>query len=784
MMQIRKHILYSISLFILAKASYAQVELTDVQGTLTTYVKAYTPEKLFLHTDKNFYTAGEILWLKIYSVDGVFHRPLSSSKIAYVEVLDEGNIPVARSKVALEEKGGHGSIQFPFSLKSGHYTLRAYTAWMKNLGAAHFFEKQITIVNTLKSQDVPGGPIVPEASLELFPEGGNLVNGLPSRIGFLLAGKNGKGAEGTGFLVNEKADTLASFSPFLFGMGHFNLTPQKGSRYKVVFLLAGGKTVSRELPDAYENGYTLQLEEVGNDKIKLVVQTNTGNAEVYMLAQTRQLTKGAQKAITNNGVATFTVEKKALGEGVSQFTIFNTDKRPVCERLYFIPPTTREFGLHTAKANYSTREKVDLLLDSFAGNGTSLSLAVFQLNEWQSEKDLAIDQYLWLTSELSGPVENPAYYFGPSSEERKRAADYLMMTQGWRRFRWELAQQAPVIKFPRERSDHLVTGRVTDTKTGVPAKDVQVFLSVPASPYKLFTAISDSNGTIQFNVRDYYGEGEMIIQTSLPRNNNHTVEIESPFAETYVKIKRYPLALHAAWQNELVNRSIGMQAQHIYHTESIRRFYQPPIKDTLPFYGKAIHSYDLDDYVRFNTMEEVLREYVREVNVGVKGSGESLRFKLFNDAERRLYQEDILVMVDGIPQLNPNKVFDLNPLKIKKLDVIPRNFVLGHANYHGLANFSSYSGHYETLELDPQAITIDYEGLQLQREFYAPDYSSAQQRNSRLPDLRSTLYWLADVTSNEVSFYTGDNKGLYLAVLQGIDASGRPINASVSFQVK
>ncbi|HEV7333791.1 MAG TPA: hypothetical protein VGN63_22340 [Flavisolibacter sp.] len=784
MKQISKQILYSFSFFLLAKASFAQNELADVQGSLTSYVKAYTPEKLYLHTDKNFYTAGEILWLKVYAVDGVFHRPFSASKVAYIEVLDEGNTPAARIKIALDDKGGNGSIQLPFSLKSGHYTLRAYTSWMKNLGAAHFFEKQITIVNTLKSPEAPDETIVPDASLQLFPEGGNLVHGLPSRIAFRLGDKDGKGAEGTGFLLNEKGDTLASFTPFQLGMGHFDLTPQKGSRYKVAFQMAGGKTVSRELPDALENGYTLRLEEAGNDKIKLVVHTSGGNSEVYMVAQTRQLSKAVQKAITNNGVATFAVEKKALGEGVSQFTIFNADKKPVCERLFFVPPTKKEFGLQTAKTVYGIREKVDLLLDSIVDKRTSLSLAVFQLDEWQSGEGPAIDHYLWLTSELSGPVENPAYYFGPPIEERKKAADYLMMTQGWRRFRWDLAQQAPIIKFPRERSGHMVTGRVTDTRTGAPAKDVQVFLSIPASPYKLFTAISDDNGIVQFEVSDYYGESEMIIQTSISRNINNKVEILSPFAETYQEKKSYPLALNAAWQNALVNRSIGMQAQHIYHTENIRRFYHPPLADTLPFYGKATYSYELDDYVRFNTTEEVLREYVREINVGVKGSGESLRFKLYNDPERRFYQEDILVLVDGIPQLNPNKVFDLNPLKIKKLDVIPKNFVLGHANYHGLANFSSYSGHYEALELDPQAITIDYDGLQLQREFYAPDYTSEQQRNSRLPDLRTTLYWLADVTSGPVSFFTGDNRGRYLAVLQGIDADGRAISTSVPFEVK
>ena len=183
-------------------------------------------------------------------------------------------------------------------------------------------------------------------------------------------------------------------------------------------------------------------------------------------------------------------------------------------------------------------------------------------------------------------------------------------------------------------------------------------------------------------------------------------------------------------------------------------------------------------------MEEVLREYVREINVGVRGSGSSLRFKLFNETDRELYTDNILVMADGIPFFDPGKVFSLEPIKIKKLDIINRNYVLGYATFRGLANFSSYSGNYEGLQLHPKAITIDYEGLQFQREFYSPDYSSAAQRNSRIPDLRNTLLWVPYVTTKQIEFYTGDNKGRFIAILQGIDARGQTTSATLQLEVK
>jgi len=51
------------------------------------YNQQVLQEKLYVHTDKNFYLAGEICWFKIYNTDAFFHKPLGLSKLAYLEVL-------------------------------------------------------------------------------------------------------------------------------------------------------------------------------------------------------------------------------------------------------------------------------------------------------------------------------------------------------------------------------------------------------------------------------------------------------------------------------------------------------------------------------------------------------------------------------------------------------------------------------------------------------------------------------------------------------------------------
>src|SRR5690349_11499473 len=78
-------------------------------------------EKVYLHTDKNFYLAGEIVWFKVYNIDAGTHIPSRLSKTCYVEILDRSKKPVLQAKVELSAKGGAGSFYLPLSINSDNY---------------------------------------------------------------------------------------------------------------------------------------------------------------------------------------------------------------------------------------------------------------------------------------------------------------------------------------------------------------------------------------------------------------------------------------------------------------------------------------------------------------------------------------------------------------------------------------------------------------------------------------------------------------------------------------
>lgn len=111
------------------------------------YFKAYSLEKLFVHTDKSYYSPGDTLWFKTY-LSGIDNRNgLVRSGVLYLEILSPEETLVKRISIPLILGIGWGQfILQPEIFTEGNYTLRAYTNWMQNFGEEGFFTKAIPII--------------------------------------------------------------------------------------------------------------------------------------------------------------------------------------------------------------------------------------------------------------------------------------------------------------------------------------------------------------------------------------------------------------------------------------------------------------------------------------------------------------------------------------------------------------------------------------------------------------------------------------------------------------
>lgn len=784
----------ALPLFLSITTAAQQDVANDLKKEFDNYRKSNLQEKLYVHTDKNVYLAGEILWFKLYDVDASFHKALSVSSVAYVEILDNSNNAVLQAKVALLNKGlGNGSITMPVTTRSGNYKLRAYTTWMKNFSPEFFFEKTITIINSQQATDLPDQPIKARYDVQFFPEGGDLVNAVDSKIAFKAIDKDGIGVACSGEIKDDKGNTVTSFYTFKFGMGNFLLKPEEGRSYTAYVHMPDGSVASKPLPAALSSGYTMSVKAEDGFKVTVKAKTGANTAPmVYLFVHTRQSVKAALTGTIQNGEANFILNKDVPGEGISHLTVFNSDRQPVCERLIFRYPDTLNISIAADQSTYATRKKINVdVTSSFKGKGiaANMSMAVYKLDSLQISEATGITDYIWLTSDLQGNIESPSFYFDQSNDTAAQALDNLLLTQGWRRFKWQdvLENKKPAFVYMPEINGHIVNGKILNNKTGQPTGGITAYLTVPGIRPQFKSAVSDSTGDIKFEVKEFYGAGSIIVQTG-PADSNYHVDIATPFSVQYASHSLPAYTRPAKSPETLLENSIASQVQNIYTAGQFNNYLLT--SDSMPFYYHASQTYLLDNYTRFTTIEEIFREYVPFVNVRRRNGVYHL--PLYNDVNAVLnegsFEEDPLILLDGLPVFDMNKFMNYDPLKIRRVDLVTRKYFYGNSVFNGIINFTTYKGDLNSYELDPQTVVLDYDALQLEKEFYSPVYETELQYTSHKPDFRTLLQWSPDINTDpvgkaRVSFYSSDQVGKYMGIIQGI-SNGKTGSAKVFFDVK
>ena len=773
--------------------AFAQQQMLD---TLTRKFKATREaglqEKLYLHADRNFYLTGESMHFRIYQVDATVHLPVNVSKVAYVEILDASNQSLAQVKVKLAKNGGDGSLFIPATLASGNYVVRAYTQWMKNFAPDYFFHKHITVVNPFLTPEVWPSKRPMPVKVEFFPEGGNLVAGVKSKVAFKISNA-GPDEHYTGFIIGEDSDTIQTFRPLKFNLGHFYITPESGKNYRCVMTNSHGVATNHTLPQIFPEGYAMQLSDSLKDLIKVTVSHKgnlPSNPLLYLFVHARQIIVHAEARSTGNSSVEFMIDRNKMPEGISHFTVFNDKLQPLCERLYFSRPAqTLRLKAATDQRTYATRRKVSIELQASVNNQlveANTSIAVYKLDSLGSMESNDILSYLLLSSDLKGEIENPAYYFSDDVQARE-AVDNLMLTHGWRRFNWEevLKGNRKFAYVPEVRT-HIVSAKV-GRPDGTPVSNLLTYLSSPAKLVGLNGSRSNQDGELTFEIQDFWGSRKLILQPITDSDSMYSFSINDPFSKSHGTFSVRPFSITSAARKNLSERSLAMQVHDIHFREVAEKSMADARVDSSAFYGVGDQVYYLDRYTRFPVLEEVMREYVPGVLVRKRRDG--FHFLVIDATKKGILSGDPLILLDGVPILDLDRFMKFDPLKIRKLEVVMRNYFVGPVLTPGIVSYTTYTGDLAGYEIQSPAIVMDYQGLQVSREFYSPTYENARARNNRLPDQRTLLLWKPFVlTSSDekemIEFYTSDIPGHYQVVVEGLTASGKAGSTSTTFEVK
>jgi hypothetical protein len=363
--------------------------------------------------------------------------------------------------------------------------------------------------------------------LQFLPEGGNLVIGLKSTIGFKAIAEDGRGIPVLGSIYDGKGNEIVSFAAIHNGMGSFEFTPTAGEVYTA--RLSKPIAKSFELPKISAKGTVMHLTNTEQDENLKVYITGLNNlatdSACYLVGTSRGVVYYSQKVTADQ--PEISVAKKLFPSGIARFTLFS-GKKPLNERAVFIDNKDNlNIKVSSDKAAYRKRDSVALEIQVKDKSGSpvkgNFSLAVTDDSQVRADSlgDNSIAVSLLINSELKGQVESPGYYINRKDKQAWQALDNLMLTQGWTGYDWkDLFKASAAPKFEVEK-EFKITGKVI-TLAGKPvAPGFSVLISSQKPPF-VTTVNTDENGRYLANKLPAIDSGSFFLQAKNAKGKNMT----------------------------------------------------------------------------------------------------------------------------------------------------------------------------------------------------------------------------------------------------------------------
>ena len=368
--------------------------------------------------------------------------------------------------------------------------------------------------------------------LQFMPEGGNLVAGISSVVGFKAIGEDGYGVAVRGKIYNSRNEEVVSFDSAHKGMGFFELLPAAGEVYAAKISLQDGASKTYPLPGIKSSGTALRVINLKeSDSIIVQALLSPGlPGPYYLIAQSRGVI--CYGAIIRAG-SIKKIPKDIFPSGIVKFSLLSADRQALNERIAYIDhKDDLIIAVSPASALPGTRDSIALTIDVKDHDGNpvegSFSLAVTDDSQVKTDSLAGnILTSLLLTSDLKGVVEEPAYYF---RDEHKAWMDLdnLMLTQGWIVYApiaigGKDVFNPPVPEFAAE-PELIVRGRISNLfNKGVPATRIQFFSLKPLS---IRSGFSDTDGLFSFGDLPMADSLGFFLQTKNKNGRNSTLGIE------------------------------------------------------------------------------------------------------------------------------------------------------------------------------------------------------------------------------------------------------------------
>ncbi|OKS89551.1 carboxypeptidase-like regulatory domain-containing protein [Mucilaginibacter polytrichastri] len=656
-------------------------------------------------------------------------------------------------------------------------------------------EEKLTVTSVLPIRAVSA-----KVNVQFFPESGNLVNGLPSKVAFKAVGDDGLGKPISGVVLDNDNQEVTKIATQHLGMGTFILVPEAGKTYHAQLTYEDGSQGSVALPKALDQGYVLVINNnIINDPdhiaIRIIASPALADSEINLMAQYGGSVCFAAKNKLTNGAIAAKIPKDRFPSGIVQFTLFSAAGEAINERLVFVNRADGlKLAVKTGQQTYAPREKVKLELTANSPDDkpveASMSAAVVDETKVPVDEsdETTILSSMLLSSDIKGYIEKPNYYFTSNDKQTHDDLDLLMLTQGYRRFEWKQLMSdtfTPPVYEPEKTLQ--VSGRV-HTSNNKPVANGKVTLFTTAGGVFILDTLTDANGHFAFKNLAFKDSIRFIIQARTAKNKKD-VDIDLD------NVGRQQVTTNVNAPDIAMNMNNTM----LPYLQSSKLFYQQQIK-----YGVGNHNIMLKEVTITEKRKPVLENSSNlngpgnadqvlksdqfanmgcaDITICLQGRLLGVVFRGGIPYSTRSPNNPMQVVVDGV-SVSADYLSMISPYDIGSIEVlrsIGNTAIYGAQGGAGVIIVNTKRGNEVSdngyQRYTPGLIRYSPKGYYRARTFYSPQYDDPK-TNTALADMRSTIYWNPEIITGKdgkaaIEFFNAGSKGTYRVVVEGIDNDG------------
>jgi hypothetical protein len=809
-----KSVLFIIVSCIIYQSAITQ-EISIFSKTLDAWRNDYPQEKVFLQTDKSYYNTGDIIWIKAWCA--TTEGPTYLSKIIYIDLVDEkGNVRL-KKMYQLDSLGATAAdFEIPANLPAGNYSLNGYTLWMLNF-PEFISQKNVYIYSSGNTHNLNLNQLKRNKLLiEFFPEGGHLIAGNENRIAFKATDNYGSPVTCKGHISDNSGKKIIDFETEHDGMGSFEFMVEPGKKYTAV-VEAANAALNYLLPEPREEGISLKV--TGNPgRIFALIHRGEKNKEAYskltVVAQLNYTVVHTSILDIDQGQTAVSISKKNLPPGIMQITVFDENKRPLAERIVFVenyqlvsPDIKMELTNFSAKG----KNRLNFSLDSVSASSVSCLITAYDSSLNYQEN---IASYLLLGSEIKGNINRPSYYLKDKSATTLKHLDLLLMTQGWRRYRWEklIAGEKIPLKYAVE-SAISFRGTVfkSDRKDPVTEGKVSFIIHGIDSTSILAEAGLTDKGEFLLSDINYKKKAEVAYMGTNNKKENFIVDVKMTpnYIDSLSKSAFTPslnldtlsragqhsqlLAYLKAGANDSsqfkVLTGVTVRARKMDRLDSLNSEYATGVFQM----GKSV---DPSAFPQYSSVWQMLLAAVPGITIEGNPFDPMVSFNRFG-GQRIVSPVDVTSETGGTDISVPSVVeetgiaYFLNEVNVSKdvintlavddiafIKVLKNEAAALGASQGAIAFYTKTGTNISARPYDKSYTRQNFEGYAIHKEFFSPDYSQHATKSG--DDNRFTLFWSGSIRPAKdgkyrFEFYNNDTNKKFYCLIQGIDADGQLI---------